>query len=325
MLQCKLVMRGVLVALFLFTLMAISPAVFPQGTALAQGNNPQDIEPEPQEPDPSFEFFKLVNSQDANTLESAVVVEPGSNLVFRYEVSNSGNVTLTWSSLVDDVFGDLSAECSLPRQVGVGAVEACEITRPAGEFPDGRQNTGTATVVDLDPQQDVAWYQTPAVQPEPNPSFNFVKLVNSQDADSLEAAPLVPIGANLLFQYQVVNTGDVPIQWATLNDDVFGDLSAECGLPISVPVGGTETCDVTRPAGDYVNGRQNVGTAVITDLPPQQNTAWYRTPPVSEPEPEPEQPVTPPVPIPEPITIVLFGTGLAALSAAAASRRKGQD
>jgi hypothetical protein len=28
------------------------------------------------------------------------------------------------------------------------------------------------------------------------------------------------------------------------------------------------------------------------------------------------------VPIPEPITVVLFGTGLAALSAAAASRRK---
>lgn len=33
----------------------------------------------------------------------------------------------------------------------------------------------------------------------------------------------------------------------------------------------------------------------------------------------------PPVPIPEPITVVLFGTGLAALSAAAASRRKKEE
>jgi hypothetical protein len=40
------------------------------------------------------------------------------------------------------------------------------------------------------------------------------------------------------------------------------------------------------------------------------------TPPVTPP---------PPVPIPEPITVVLFGTGLAALSAAAASRRKKDD
>lgn len=37
------------------------------------------------------------------------------------------------------------------------------------------------------------------------------------------------------------------------------------------------------------------------------------------------QPPPPPVPIPEPITVVLFGTGLAALSAAAASRRKKDD
>jgi cytoskeletal protein RodZ len=36
-------------------------------------------------------------------------------------------------------------------------------------------------------------------------------------------------------------------------------------------------------------------------------------------------PPAPPVTIPEPITVVLFGTGLAALSAAAASRRKNQD
>ncbi len=36
-------------------------------------------------------------------------------------------------------------------------------------------------------------------------------------------------------------------------------------------------------------------------------------------------PPAPPVTIPEPITVVLFGTGLAALSAAAASRRKNKD
>lgn len=327
--QCKLVIRSVLLALFVFTLMAVSPVGFTQGAALAQGEVPADVDPEPQDPDPSFEFFKLVNGNDANSLDAAVQVESGANLVFRYEVSNSGNITLTWSTLTDDVFGDLTAECGLPRQVVVGAVEACEITRPAGQFPDGQQNIGTATVVDLDPQQDVAWYQTPPVQPEPQPGFTLTKLVNSQDADTLEGAPLVPVGASLLFQYQVVNTGDVPIEWATLTDDVFGDLTQECELPITVAVGSSSTCDITRPAGDFADGRQNVGTATVTNLPPQQNVAWYRTPPLAQPEPEPEPepqtPVTPPVPIPEPITIVLFGTGLAALSAAAAARRKNQD
>jgi hypothetical protein len=42
--------------------------------------------------------------------------------------------------------------------------------------------------------------------------------------------------------------------------------------------------------------------------------------------PEPTVTTGPPAPvqIPEPITVVLFGTGLAALSAAAAARRKGE-
>lgn len=36
----------------------------------------------------------------------------------------------------------------------------------------------------------------------------------------------------------------------------------------------------------------------------------------------PPKPSSGPVPIPEPVTVVLFGTGLAAISAAAAARRK---
>ncbi|MEZ4865467.1 MAG: PEP-CTERM sorting domain-containing protein [Caldilineaceae bacterium] len=52
-------------------------------------------------------------------------------------------------------------------------------------------------------------------------------------------------------------------------------------------------------------------TQVIVTLPPDTVT------------PVPPTAVPPaPVPIPEPVTVVLFGTGLAALSAAVASRRK---
>lgn len=334
--QCKLVIRAVLFALFVFTLMAISPVGFSSGTALAQGDVPANITPEPQNPEPSFEFFKLVNSQDANTLDSAVLVETGSTLVFRYEVANTGNITLTWTSLIDDVFGDLTAECGLPREVGVNGVDACDIQRPAEAFPNGRQNIGTATTqyvtlenetIVLDPLQDPAWYRTPPVGPDPNPSFTLTKLVNGNDANTLDAAPLVPVGSPLAFVYQVANTGNVPIEWTTLTDDVFGDLTAECNLPITVQPEESASCDITRPAGDYPEGRQNIGTATVTNLPPQQDVAWYRTPPPAQPTPPIAQPtpVTPPVPIPEPITIVLFGTGLAALSAAAASRRKNQD
>ena len=57
-----------------------------------------------------------------------------------------------------------------------------------------------------------------------------------------------------------------------------------------------------------------------TNTPPPGSTATPTNTPVVQP-PATSVPSRP-VPIPEPVTVVLFGTGLAALSAAIASRRK---
>ncbi len=64
-----------------------------------------------------------------------------------------------------------------------------------------------------------------------------------------------------------------------------------------------------------------------TVVPP---TATHTPPPGATDTLQPPQTVTPPPPpvppseIPEPITVILFGTGLAALSAAAARRKKAE-
>jgi outer membrane biosynthesis protein TonB len=66
-------------------------------------------------------------------------------------------------------------------------------------------------------------------------------------------------------------------------------------------------------------------TDVPTTEPPTPEPTPTTEPeaPTATPTVTPEPPAPPaPVTIPEPITVVLFGTGLAALSAAAASRRK---
>jgi hypothetical protein len=62
-------------------------------------------------------------------------------------------------------------------------------------------------------------------------------------------------------------------------------------------------------------------TALAQDV--EKTPTTQPSPPTSTPinTPIPTE-VVKPVPIPEPITVILFGTGLAALSAAAASRRK---
>ena len=131
----------------------------------------------------------------------------------------------------------------------------------------------------LDDQTDPAWYETPE-----QPAYSFEKYVNGQDADTLAEAVEVDAGDTLTFRYEVSNDGNVPIQWTGLTDDVFGDLTTECGgFPRAIPVGGSDSCQITRTAGDYPEGMQNVGTASVTGLDDQTDPAWYETAAPSEP------------------------------------------
>ncbi len=80
----------------------------------------------------------------------------------------------------------------------------------------------------------------------------------------------------------------------------------------SVPIDTPTVTNTPVPGSTATNtpvGPTNTATAIVT-LPPDQTSTPMPTP------------VSGPVPIPEPVTVILFGTGLAALSAAVASRRK---
>ena len=109
------------------------------------------------------------------------------------------------------------------------------------------------------------------------PAYVFQKFVNGEDADTLEEAVSVEAGDTLTFTYMLTNTGNITVTWTTLTDDVFGDLTEECELPIAVSVGETATCDILRPAQDREQGQQNVGTASVEGLEDQTDPAWYRT------------------------------------------------
>jgi hypothetical protein len=111
---------------------------------------------------PEYTFEKFINGEDADTLDDAVSVEAGDTLTFTYMLTNTGNITITWTSLTDDVFGDLTGECDLPVEVPAGETATCDILREAGSYEDGKENIGTASVEGLDDQTDPAWYQTSA-------------------------------------------------------------------------------------------------------------------------------------------------------------------
>ena len=112
--------------------------------------------------DADYDFEKYINEQDADTVDLAVEANVGQSLSFRYEVVNTGETSITWSRLVDDVFGDLTAECGLPTNIASTQRANCTVQRAAGSFPQGKRNIGTSSVVGLNDQNDAAWYKTEA-------------------------------------------------------------------------------------------------------------------------------------------------------------------
>lgn len=122
-----------------------------------------------------------------------------------------------------------------------------------------------------------------AVTGDPQPDgdgqpYGFEKYINGQEADTFVTGVLAFPDVSLTFKYEVVNTGNVPIEWTSLTDDVFGDLTSECGLPRTIPVGGSDSCEITRPAGFYPHGKQNIGTVSVAGLDDQSDPAWYLVP-----------------------------------------------
>lgn len=105
----------------------------------------------------------------------------------------------------------------------------------------------------------------------------------------------------------VVFAQDAPVDITETPTEPASPTPTNTQLPTNTPTITPTNTPVTPATNTPIP--TDTPTAIIT-LPPDTSTA---TPPPSG-----------PVPIPEPVTVVLFGTGLAALSAAVASRRKNE-
>ena len=251
-------------------------------TGLPDQTDPAWYVTPPPQPDYTFEKYigkyvqNAVQWYEADALGDAMEVNTGESLYFRYTMVNTGNVPIEWTGLTDDVLGDIGR--ALPITIAPGESNSIETNDWAGDFPEGKRNIATASVTGLPDQDDPAWYITPG-----QPSYTFEKYINGERADTLEEALQVVAGDPLIFRYEVTNTGDVPIVWDGLQDSVLGELTWDCILPTTISVGMSSACSVYSTAGDFPEGKQNIGTVSVTDLNghslgDQSDPAWYITP-----------------------------------------------
>jgi len=219
-----------------------------------------------------FVFSTTVNDEDANTLADRLQVKPGDLLTFRYDLFNNGNIPLLWKGLTDDMMGDLSAGCSLPRTVQPDNGAFCELSLEAEDAPTGRRNIGSAMIKGFLPATDSAWYQTPE-----DSSYIFRQTVNGRDANIQQEATESKFGDILTFRYSLFNDGNIPLIWQALDDSSFGDLAGECNLPRDIPVGESSFCEILRPAGDFPGGKQQISVVEVEGLANQNDSSWYKT------------------------------------------------
>ncbi len=169
----------------------------------------------------AIDIETLTNSVDAD-VSPGPSVPVGAPVTWSYDVTNTGNVTLT-SVMVTDNQG-VTVNCpadfggdggGLPKTtLAVGESMTCTASGTA--MPGQYSNIGTATatgstVTDSDPSHYFGAVDEDA-------QIDLEKLTNSQDAD-LPPGPSIPVGDSVTWTYKVTNTGDVSLSGIVVSDD----------------------------------------------------------------------------------------------------------
>ncbi len=231
------------------------------------------------------EYGSLTDSNSNNT------IDPGD--VWLYKVNGQSAIDLSQPGLV------------LPD--GGAPVSGCANAADGGGARPTYVNEARTTAPGIS-DTDSAAYCNPFA-----PSIVIVKSTNGVDANT-PPGPEIQVGNPVAWTYLVTNNGNAALSNVAVTDD--RGLTVTCPKT-TLAVGEQMTCTANgvATAGQYVN----IGTATGQSPSGQQvtdsDTSHYigSATPVRSARP---------VPIPEPVTVVLFGTGLAALSAAVAARRR---
>jgi hypothetical protein len=202
--------------------------------------------------DPGISIEKLTNGEDADEPPGPSILA-GLPVEWTYEVTNSGNVTLSAVSVTDD--HSLVVSCP-DDTLSAGEVMTCLASgiAEAGPHANVGSVSGTPPVGEDEVASDASHYFGYASEP----AISIEKRTNGSPAD-VPPGPYIAVGEPVEWSYLVGNPGNVALTDVLVTDDQ--------GVTVSCPqstldVGETMTClaSGTAAAGQY----SNIGTAVGT-------------------------------------------------------------
>ncbi|MHC4442758.1 MAG: DUF7507 domain-containing protein [Planctomycetota bacterium] len=217
-------------------------------------------------PNPAIDIEKATNGHDADAAPGPQITI-GDPVTWTYVVTNTGDVSLGFVSVVDDQ----GVAVSCPKaNLSVGESMNCTAsgTAVAGQYSNLGTVEGTApdgtVVTDDDPSHYCGR------QPPTNPDIHLEKATNGHDADA-PPGPQITAGDPVTWTYVVSNIGDVPLHNVAVTDNQLGPVSCPKS---TLAVGESMTCTAggTAVAGQYSNLGTAEGTApdgtVVTDDDP---------------------------------------------------------
>ena len=213
-------------------------------------------------PQPSVELKKFTNGDDADTPPGpfipTITAGAPTPITWTYQVTNTGNDTLTGIVVTDDrgvvVTCPKSALAPAESMTCTGqGVAADPSTLPGGVY----SNTGSVSAVD--PFRTTVTDSDPSHYTPVAPGIGLVKLINGLGADEIPGLAL-PVGAPIIFDYVVSNTGTSPLDTIVLSDDVLGPITCP---QATLAVGASMTCTASGTA--QAGFHQNIGTVTGRD------------------------------------------------------------
>ncbi|MCP5018374.1 MAG: hypothetical protein GY938_24320, partial [Ketobacter sp.] len=179
------------------------------------------------------------------------VPEPGGSVIFTVQVSNTGNVSVDLTGLVDDVHGALNGQgtCAVPQTIAVGGSYQCSFSATvSGNAGDTETDTVTASGTSAGGPVNANDSATVTITDVP-PAIAVTKTALPTSVDEP--------GGSVTFTVQVSNTGSAEsVDLTALSDDVHGNLhgQGDCVVPQTIAVGGSYQCSfsvtVNGNAGD---------------------------------------------------------------------------
>jgi hypothetical protein len=253
-----------------FTCQATGVAIEGQyaNTATVTANSVVSVTDIVSDDDPSHYIGMLPAIAVTKTVEPSEFKGTGGVATFAVEVENTGPVTLSLTSLNDDVFGDItttsnvsSTTCVLPQELDPTEVYSCSFQAfVEGDEATPHINTVTGDGVDGGGNE---------VDDDDDATVTFDELPEIETTKTPDPSEIDGTGGVVTFTVSVQNTGPVTVLLTSLNDDRFGNLtstdnisSTTCVLPQVLDLTEVYTCSFQAfVEGDEATPHTNTVTA----------------------------------------------------------------